>query len=326
MTAWRLVSDVGGTNARFARATEAGSLLSWRSYPVGRFASFLCAVETYLEDTGGLMGCTSAAIGAAGPVACGAVKLTNAAWYISESEVSEALGVPSVLVNDVEAVGFSVPAMAVSDFAMVGGLQPNLTASNRFILANIGTGFGAATLVKAGGEWISCPSEAGHMSLNLAAGFNQTLRLKFTFVEQVLSGRGLCNLYAAITDSVPPHDAAEIVDRSNSDAHSAFALQIFIEILGDVLGNLALTVAAWDGVFLCGSVARGLANVAGLSQLRHAFEDKGRMREWMRQIPIAIIVREDAALAGLSVVPIARPLRSTVGKPDISSARLPGII
>ncbi len=73
-------------------------------------------------------------------------------------------------------------------------------------------------------------------------------------------------------------------------------------------------------------MARGLANVAGLSQLRHAFEDKGRMKEWMRQIPIAIIVREDAALAGLSVVPIARFLRSTLEKPDVSPARLPEII
>ncbi len=244
MTAWRLVSDVGGTNARFARATDAGKLLSWRSYPVGRFASFLCAVDAYLDETGGPIGCTSAAIGAAGPVACGAVRLTNAAWCISEKEVSEALGVPSVLVNDVEAVGFSVPAMSVSDFAIVGGIQPNLKASNRFIIANIGTGFGAATLVKAGGAWISCPSEAGHMSLHLPAGFDQTLRFKFTFVEQILSGRGLCNLYAAITDSIPPHDAAEIVVKSNSDAHSGSALQLFIEILGDVLGNLALTVAA----------------------------------------------------------------------------------
>ena len=91
MTGWRLVSDVGGTNVRFARAAG-GGLFALQAYPVSRFASFSEAVRAYLDETGGKGGCIGAAIGAAGLVAFGKVSLTNMAWEISEADVSDELG------------------------------------------------------------------------------------------------------------------------------------------------------------------------------------------------------------------------------------------
>ena len=106
MTGWRLVSDVGGTNVRFARASG-GGVYAIQAYPTSRFASYAEAIRAYLDETGGGHGCIGAAIGAAGLVAFAKVSLTNLAWEISEAEVSQELGAPCRLINDVEAAALA---------------------------------------------------------------------------------------------------------------------------------------------------------------------------------------------------------------------------
>jgi glucokinase len=298
---WRLVSDVGGTNVRFARAYGAG-LKQCKVYPVSVHPTFLAALDSYLAETGGAEGCTYAAIGAAGAVSSGTVRLTNAAWEISEAAVSAKLGVPCAILNDVQAVAFSLPVLDEAAFEVLGSRKPNIPAARRLLTANIGTGFGAATLVRSSNGWVCCPSEAGHMSLNFPEWSDNGLRQRFSSAEHVLSGRGLCNLRAAIANEPCSHDTADLISRVRAGLHSTETLRLFTQIAGDVLGNLALAVAAWDGVYLCGSVAKAFASVADLPLLRQAFEDKGPMTERMSMIPIALIKRDDAALAGLAAV------------------------
>ncbi len=300
MNGWRLVSDVGGTNVRFARG-YGQDLQQRHSYPVARFATFAEALRTYLGETGGRDRCTGAAIGAAGRIASGAVRLTNLAWNISEPEVSAEIGAPCTLINDVQAVAFSLPTLARSDFFALGDPAPDFANARRILIANIGTGFGAATLVRTSSGWTSCPSEAGHMSLNFTDWGNLNLKQQFSSVEAVLSGHGLSNLYTAISNTAGEAPAS-IIARATTDAHGAAALRLFAQIAGSVLGDLVLAVAAWDGVCLCGSVAQGLARAGDHALLRHAFEGTGRMSEWKKKIPIALVTREDAALAGLAIL------------------------
>ncbi len=302
---WRLISDVGGTNVRFARVIDDDNVVDSCSYPVSRFESFLDALRAYAGETdGGLSGCSGAAIGAAGPVASGSAHLTNIFWSIHEAEVADEIGAPCTLVNDVEAAAYCLPGLASSEFLVIGGAAPKLETAHRLLAANIGTGFGAATLVKTPGGWFSSPSEAGHMSLPLPEGHEASLRPRFKSVEHVLSGRGLADLHAALDEAGTRFEAADICSRAPSDPKCSATLRFFTRIAGDVLGNLALAVAAWDGVFLFGSVAKGYARVADHARFREAFEDKGAMREWMKRIPVALVEKQDAALFGLAALPI----------------------
>ena len=146
---WRLIADVGGTNVRFARVIDEENVVDRCSYLVSRFGSFLDALRAYAEETdGGLSGCSGAAIGAAGPVAVGAAHLTNIAWFIQEAEVADEIGAPCMLVNDVEAAAYCIPGLASSEFRVIGDVAPKLGTAHRLLGANIGTGFGAATLVR----------------------------------------------------------------------------------------------------------------------------------------------------------------------------------
>ncbi len=301
MTCWRLISDVGGTNVRFARVFSEDNVVERCSYPVAQFDSFLDALRFYADETGGLGGCSGAAIGAAGPVASGSAKLTNISWIIHEAEVAAELGAPCALINDVEATAHCLPGLSSSECFMLSGPLPNLETAHRLLAANIGTGFGAASLVKTATGWMSSPSEAGHMTIPLPEGHEARLRPKFKSVEDALSGRGLSNLHAALVEDALQYTAAEIT-RSASDPKFAATLRLFTQIVGDVLGNLALAMAAWDGVFLVGSVAKGYAHAADRAALREAFENKGPMKEWMKRIPLALIEKEDAALYGLAAL------------------------
>ncbi len=303
MTGWRLISDAGGTNVRFARASG-NRLYAIQAYPVSRFPSFAAAMRAYLDETGGTKGCIGAAIAAAGPAGYGKVSLTNLNWEISEADVSAELGVACRLINDVEAVAFSVAGISAAGFTTVGALAPDLAAMRRIVVANIGTGFGAATLIRADGTWVSCPSEAGHMSLAFQDWPDAGMRRQFPSVEHVLSGHGIRDLYAALAKSAAPASAADIFARVEADPHSAAALELFTKVAGSVLGNLVLATAAWDGVFLCGSVARSLAKTADVTLFRQAFEGTGRMSARLKRVPIALLTEEYPALAGLAVLPL----------------------
>jgi glucokinase len=302
---WRLIADVGGTNVRFARVIDQENVVDRCSYPVARFESFLDALRAYADETdSGLSGCSSAAIGAAGPVAMGSAHLTNIAWSIQEAEVADEIGAPCTLVNDVEAAAYCLPALSAHEFFVIGNATPKLETAHRLLAANIGTGFGAAILIKTPSGWFSSPSEAGHMSLPLPEGFEVNIRPRFKSVEHVLSGRGLASLHNTLGEDRAVLEAADICSRTSSDPKCAATLGLFTEIAGDVLGNLALAVAAWDGVFLFGSVAKGFARVADHARFRKAFEDKEAMSEWMKRIPVAVVEKQDAAMFGLAALPI----------------------
>jgi glucokinase len=304
MTGWRLVSDAGGTNVRFARAAANAEIAGTKSYPVSHFPSFLTALQFYLEETGGHEGCEGVAVGAAGAVVSGTVTLTNVAWKISQSEISGELKVPCALINDVQAVAFSIPTLAQQALALLGNHAPDLANAQRLLVANIGTGFGAATLIRAGAGWVSCPSEAGHMSISFKSDGGEQYEGRLRSVEHILSGRGICNLHSALSQLPCEYDPGSLISQASTDLLCRQTLRVFTEIAGEVLGNLTLAVAAWDGVYLCGTVARSFARSADLSLLRKSFNDKGPMTEKMKQIPIALITREDAALAGLAALPL----------------------
>jgi glucokinase len=85
-----------------------------------------------------------------------------------------------------------------------------------------------------------------------------------------------------------------------SDPAAALTAQVFSQLLGRVGGDLVLATAAWDGAFLCGSVARAWLEVADITAFRAAFEDKGPMRARMARVPIFVINTPEPALLGLT--------------------------
>jgi glucokinase len=309
MTMLRLVIDVGGTNVRFARAAESGTLAHVEYFETSRFVSFEQALDVYLASTGGLPGLAGAAIAAAGPVDGDRVQLTNGErWLIDGAEISRRLdGLPLALVNDLQAVAAALPHLSGNDVSLLGS-APLSRSDNRTSLAfNVGTGCGAAIVARAGSRWLTFPSEPGHMSLASTSFLYPELIPSASTIEDVLSGVGVAQLYRRIAakegqNAPAALDAAAVFECHARDAIAGMTVAVLSELMGRVAGDIVLATAAWGGVFITGSVATSWARVGDIDAFRRAFELKGAMSERMRTVPSVLIERTDVALFGLAML------------------------
>jgi glucokinase len=301
----RLVADAGGTNVRFAIAHDDGALEGVRSYRVDEFPSFEAALSAYRAEIG-RKGMRAAAVAAAGPIDGDRVKITNNPWVIDRSAIATAMGgVPVALVNDLEAVAAALPHLAGEDFHRLGGPPPVRPESRTMLAVNVGTGFGAASIIRRGESWWTCPSEAGHMTLGRTSAEEHDLLPEDGSIESVLSGQGLARLYARLAgDPTLVCDTAAVLARAASDSVAARTVDLFSSVLGRIAGDLALANCAWGGVYLCGSVALGWAAEAQTDRFRAEFTRKGPMQPRMQEVPTVVIRRPDVSLFGLARIPL----------------------
>ena len=129
----------------------------------------------------------------------------------------------------------------------------------------------------------------------------------------MLSGAGLVNLYTAICEvnvmPIETLEAADVTDRAlaGTDVACMQAVQHFAAFLGNVAGNLALTLGAHGGVYVGGGIVPRLGSAFNAKLFRQRFEDKGRFGEYLSAIPTWVITAPTPALIGASYALDAQP-------------------
>jgi glucokinase len=308
----RLLGDIGGTNARWAWQQSAGAALQDISVmPCQASASLYESAANYLLTTGHQRP-QSAAIGIATPVTGDVVSMTNNSWVFSIDELKQSLGVQHCLViNDFTALAMSLPALGPSDLRQIGSGAAIDGAP--IALLGPGTGLGVSGLVKAGhGQYLALSGEGGHATLAAVDDHESELlallRARFGHVsaERVLSGPGLVDLYRAVCE-LGGHVAknfgpADVTDAAiaGADQQSVNTANFFTSFLGNVAGNLALTLGARGGLYIGGGVVPLLGNAFNASLFRQRFEEKGRFNSYLASIPTWIITASTPALIGAS--------------------------
>lgn len=309
MGAWRLVADVGGTHVRLSRAGPEGRLADRVEWETSRHPAFTDALQAYLARIGGAQGCAGARIGAAGPVAGGAVRLTNGAWTIRADEVSGLLGgAPVRLFNDLEAAALAIPWLGSGDLLPLVTPRAAPAPGGARLAVNVGTGFGAAALVPAAGGWATLASEAGHMTLGATTADELALLAALgsaaPSVERALSGEGLVALYRAFAarEARPPaaRTAPQVLALAPGDPAARRATAAFTVLLARVTGDLVLATAAWGGAYLFGSVILGWHARCDPGLFRAQFTAKGKMAGRMAEVPVCLVTNEAAPLIGLA--------------------------
>ncbi|WP_372526016.1 glucokinase [Piscinibacter sp.] len=298
----RLVGDVGGTNARFAWLTGAGSTLTdIDTLPCAAFPSLIDAIRHYLGKHAKPPP-RWCAIGIANPVVGDHVQMTNHDWSFSISAVQAQLGLTRFLViNDFTALALSLPVLAAADVRQVGGGQP--VAGAPLGLIGPGTGLGVSGLLPemSGHGAIPINGEGGHVTLAATSEHEErviaVLRTRFghASAERAVSGPGLVNLHAALCElageAAPPLTPQEITERALSgvDARCTEAVEMFFSFLGTVAGNLALSLGARGGMYIGGGVVPRLGEQIDRSRFRESFECKGRFRAYLQEIPTYVV-------------------------------------
>jgi glucokinase len=310
MTTPALIADIGATNARFA-LLEGSDLAAAETYEVSDYASPVEAAREFLAGPAKGHSPERALIAAAGPVDSGRIALTNAAWIVDSERIANGLGMIDVAVlNDFEALAWSLPALRPADIVTLGMPRPGERGT--MAVMGPGTGFGLAAMVSAGDAEVIVVTEGGHATLSSENRREDAiilaLRQQFhhVSVERVLSGSGLMQLYHAIArvddETVPERDSSEIVAHALAGdcKVSREALDLFCAFLGSVAGNIALTLGARGGLFIGGGIAPRFTDFLRASAFRERFEAKGRLSSYLARIPTAVIVHPTPAFVGLA--------------------------
>lgn len=312
----RLLADIGGTHARLAWQSGPGA-------PIGHVRVLECdahegiaaAIDHWLTLES-LSLPTQAALAVATPVQGDMIRLTNGPWAFSIAELQKSMNLERLLVvNDFTALALALPHLAASEIQRIGGVDRfPFSTREPVALLGAGTGLGVSGLLPvAAANWTPIAGEGGHVSLAThdarEAKVLGILQDHFAHVsaERVLSGDGLRNLWAALTQLRSGHwpehiPSASTISRLALDQRDSLALEVidlFCGFLGHVAGDLALTLGATGGVFIGGGILPRWGSLVGQSRLRASFEAKGRYSGYLAPIPIWMIQTQDSpALRG----------------------------
>lgn len=308
-----LIADIGGTNARFAIAHEdKPGFISEQTYACADFDTATGAIHHYLDHIG-LRKLQSICLAVAGPVVDEKVRLTNNCWTLSVDELRQSFNVNNVrLLNDFEAIAYSLPFISRENLLTIGPLEPCSLEFSHYTIAviGVGTGLGAAGLIRHTDNYIAIVGEASHAGFSPETTEQEkiltVLRDRFYRVscERLVSGTGLENLYWALIEingaTAVPLSAAEIM-RANLDGNNPLAtkaVMLFYQILGQISGDLALTLGANRGVYLAGGITQRYPEQLVKSGFRNSFESKGRHKNLMKSIPTQLITHPEPGLLG----------------------------
>jgi glucokinase len=317
-----LAGDIGGTKCNLALYESQGEdhpKVAERRYESRDFASFDDVIRKFLSDTlketrnAGAGEIEAAGFGVAGPVIDHRVKATNLPWIVDGPALARQLATDHVvLMNDLEATGYSLGFLKPSEISSLNRGAPTPHSTQALLAA--GTGLGEAILFWDGNRYVVAGSEGGHT--DFAPRTDREIELlrcmkkrhEFVSVELILSGRGFRTIHEFLDASVrhptfdgPEADSAPEITQLGLAGHCPVCVQtldLWVAIYGAEAGNLALKALARGGVWIAGGIAVKIRRKMEDGTFFRAFCEKEKFAALMAQIPIYMVLNEEAPLIG----------------------------
>ena len=298
-----LLADMGGTNIRFA-VFNGRQTVDLTHYKCADFPTFSDALTAYSKKVGKLP--ASFVLAVPGPVQTDKYNFVNNSWQFSLKSLKKEFAFTDIqVVNDFEAAALALPFLSSKDVIKIkAGRAQSLSPK---LIMGAGTGLGVGVLLSLGkGQYKTIHSEGGHITFadtnDWETKIKQFIIEKYGHIsaERVISGKGLQNIYQALTGSVKTSE--EIVqDALKKDKKANKALFQMFAFWGDVAGDLALAFGAKGGIYLTGNFFRtdGVLDLLKQSDFCNRFENKGRYTKLMQEIPVYVVVRKETAFLGL---------------------------
>lgn len=322
-----IAGDIGGTKSWLAwvAGDEEGApqLRFERVYASASFATADDLVRQFIADAGQGAGADALLLALPGPLNRQHVRLTNLDWLLDAADMRASLGIPRVrFVNDFQAAAAGVATLGAAD---VIALNPQpVEAGGVRAITGAGTGLGLAfMLADAGGTYRGFATEGGHVDFAPADALQtrllERLRVAHGHVswERVASGSALNDLYRFCCGEqrrpLPAEavDGARLVARAEAgDAAAVAALDLFADVYGAWVGNVALLYQPRGGLYIAGGISRHLRTRLQGPRFLAAACAKGRMRELVERTPIFLVTSERLGLQGAIAL---------AGRTDVSS-------
>jgi glucokinase len=216
------------------------------------------------------------------------------------------------LLNDLEATGYGLTLLDPSEISTLNRGVPSPRATQALVAA--GTGLGEAILFWNGVRYVVASSEGGHA--DFAPRTEREIELlrhmkkshEFVSVELILSGRGFRTVHEFLDASVrhasfdgSDDNAAPEITRLGLEGQCPVCVQtldLWTSLYGAEAGNLALKVLARGGVWVAGGIAVKIRKKLEDGTFFRAFCEKEKFGALLAQVPIQIVLNEEAPLLG----------------------------
>ncbi|MHB8915473.1 MAG: glucokinase [Thiobacillus sp.] len=321
-----IAGDIGATKSALAWASgtdhASSEVLYERVYASADYADAAALLQQFLRDAhaqGGLPRLTPARLTLALPGAVFAqhARLTNLDWTLDAADLQAQLNIDTVqFINDFQAAANGVASLTENDLVRLNPAQP-VTGGVRAI-TGAGTGLGLAWLVAdSRGRCRTFATEGGHIDFAPANG--QQARL-LAFVrenliqqnlsdhvswERLVSGLGFDTIYRFCVQEAGGKNSDERMDgarltalAASSDGIAQAALDLFIDLYGAWVGNVALLYRPEGGLYIAGGVSIHLRERVTSPRFIAACTDKGRMRSVVERTPISLITNRRLGVQG----------------------------
>ncbi|MGA9163287.1 MAG: glucokinase [Thiobacillus sp.] len=301
-----IAGDVGGTKSWLAWVTlepAGGQHLRFeRIYASADFTSADSLLRQFIADAHAPGPPDGLLLALPGALDGQRARLTNLDWMLDAAAMKQTLGLREVrFINDFQAAAAGVATLTDADVVALNP-QPAEPGGVRAI-TGAGTGLGLAfMLADAGGHYQSFATEGGHIDFAPANAMQGRLleRLRATYGhvswERVASGLAMNDLYRFCCAEqgcrlpLDTLDGAALAARAGSgDAAAEAALDLFIDLYGAWVGNVALLYQPRGGLYIAGGVATHMRERMQSSRFMAAATDKGRMRGVVERTPIYLI-------------------------------------
>lgn len=311
----RLISDIGGTNARFSLEVKPYEYESTKVFACKDFKTLSDAVNEYLQQIGMNGKVKYASLALPTPVIDDSIFMVNSPWQtVSQSQTRTETGFEKLIfLNDWHAMALAVPHIPKENLVRVGGTEKPNQSKPKLVIGP-GTGLGMASLIRHPlGEYLAIASECGRSSFPPVNEEEIELwsfvhkRFSHVSAERFISGpglqliyEGLCQINDKIITTLP--SPSEITERgiSGKDWLCQRTVDIFCRMLGTVASNVAVALNSFGGVYIGGGIIPKILDYFMQSEFRSRFEDKGRYRPFLVKMPVYVITHEFPAFLGAS--------------------------
>ena len=319
-----IAADIGGTKSWLAWLTdtpEASPQLRFEQvYPSAGFATADDLVRQFIIDAQADAEPDSLLLAVPGPVDTQHVRLTNLDWTLDAADMQATLGIARVrFINDFQAAAEGVATLAADDLVALNARTAE--AGGVRAITGAGTGLGLAfMLADADGRYRSFSTEGGHADFAPANAVQvrllERLRGRYGHVswERVASGSAMPDLYAfCCAEQGRPLPAAAVDGAAlealadAGDPAAMAALDLFVELYGAWVGNVALLYQPRGGLYVAGGIATHLRTRLESPRFMAAATDKGRMRGVVERTPIFLITSSRLGVQGAIAHALDRP-------------------
>ena len=286
-----LLIDLGGTNVRHAFfINNALSKISKEKISDKEFIPFITKLLNGAESKIEYL-----VIAAAGPNNQGFINLTNRNLLINSSELEAALNLKKcLLLNDWEAVAFSLSEMKKKSFLSIKG---NVPSNKNTLLIGPGTGLGVTLII----DDQIIPTEFGNVlsaTKSMMESFGIERSEKFLSLENILSGPGIEMLYEEkFGKKLSSEKIITLALERNEDA--LFIVNNFLKILITIIDDLVLSFTC-KRVILGGAILNSLKSILTSEKILNYFSSRinPKYSQLIEEVQVDLLLEDEPGIFG----------------------------